>query len=161
MKEYEPLSPLEPLILAAMRIEHIGTKHLFGPLGLTSASVKMLRLLECRGSISPGEMPEVLGTTKSNVSQRLAFLEKEGLVRRNYGASLRDKRLAAVSLTPAGKRKLSAIRQRLDKARPQLMKEFSAQELKHFNSFIAKLNRILDSADLILPRLLDKKKPKP
>ncbi|HMN19146.1 MAG TPA: MarR family transcriptional regulator [Candidatus Moranbacteria bacterium] len=154
MKKYEPLSPLEPLILAAMRIEHLGTKHLFGPLGLTSSSVKMLRLLECRGSASPGDMLAVLGTTKSNMSQRLAFLEKEGLICRNYGKNAKDKRRATVALTTEGKKKLAAVRKRLLKGRTELMKEFSRKELEDFNLFITKLNRILDGADETLPRLL-------
>lgn len=144
------LSPAEPLVLTAARLELIANRYFFAPLGMSFATVRIIHLLTKKGTLTPSELLQKIGGTKSNISQRLNLLEKEGFIRRTYASNDLDKRIVKVTLTPQGKVKMKAIEASSRKAKIELTKQFSPKELAEFKQFITKLNKILDQAEICL-----------
>ncbi|MBS1415089.1 MAG: winged helix DNA-binding protein [Alistipes sp.] len=60
------------------------------------------------GSLSSGEIGELLGLTSSNNSKVIGSVEKKGLVERVIGT--KDKRQMYFSLTPKGKELISSLK---------------------------------------------------
>ena len=60
------------------------------------------------GSLSSGEIGELLGLTSSNNSKVIGSIEKKGLVERVIGT--KDKRQMYFSLTPKGKELISSLK---------------------------------------------------
>lgn len=60
------------------------------------------------GSLSSGEIGELLGLTSSNASKVIKSVENKGLIERILG--MKDKRQMYFSLTPGGKELISSIR---------------------------------------------------
>lgn len=90
-------------MFTASRLEVIANRHLFGPLKMTISSMKILRLLEKMDQLTPKEIMENIGGTKSNISQRLDLLEKRGYITKDNKKS-DDKRKVYVRLTVTGKK---------------------------------------------------------
>lgn len=133
------------IIYIGARLESIANHYVFAPMGISSVSVKILGMLCCGRALSPSEILERLGGTKSNVSQRLNFLEKEGLIERTHANQ--DRRKVAIQLTKKGTERMNAIMERLTKAQISLESKFSKQELQQHRKFIEKINRILDEGE--------------
>lgn len=142
MKNHDEISG--SLIYVAARLEAIANRYVFLPMGLSSASVKILGILHCDKAMSPGEILEKIGGTKSNISQRLNFLEKEGLIERTYAQYAGDKRKVAIQATPLGEKRLHEILQRLRKANVKLESNFTKQEINELRNFLKKINQVLD-----------------
>lgn len=136
-------------IMTAMRLEALSERYLFKPLGLTSSSFNILAFIQSNKSCSPIDILHYLGGTKSNVTQRLAFLERQGLV---VAKKLRegDKRKIVLDLTPAGKKKMSDILAIFKKNSIHIDKFFTKSELLAHLSFMSKLNKILDECEKLL-----------
>ena len=66
--------------------------------------MKILKLLHIHGTLTASNIIEMLDATKSNISQRLNFLEKESLIKRSYAINKADKRQIMVSLTEQGEK---------------------------------------------------------
>ncbi|MFA7319739.1 MAG: MarR family transcriptional regulator, partial [Parcubacteria group bacterium] len=84
MPKKDLFRPIEPIICLARRMEIIADKYVFKPLGISPISMKILKALKWHASLSPSDLIEITNSTKSNISQRLNLLEKEGSVRRDY-----------------------------------------------------------------------------
>lgn len=140
---------LEPItkniIITASRLEHIADKYIFEPMGLSAITVKILNILTEMEPLSPTQIMEKLGGTKSNISQRLNLLQKKGFIERVYARETADKRKIAIQMTKTGRKKWEEIIETF-KARSMdhLHKCFTAAELEAHHRFHAKLNSILD-----------------
>ncbi|MBD9178840.1 MAG: MarR family transcriptional regulator [Odoribacter splanchnicus] len=60
------------------------------------------------GSLSSGEIGELLGLTSSNTSKVIRSIENKGLIERILG--MKDKRQMYFSLTPRGKELISSVK---------------------------------------------------
>jgi DNA-binding MarR family transcriptional regulator len=145
--------PMEPIFCLAHRMETIVDKYVFKPMGISPISVKILKALSLHFPLSPGDLIEITNSTKSNISQRLNILEKEGSVRRNYASDKNDKRKVQLQLTVFGRKKIAIIEKRFEKAHISFARKFSAKELEQHRLFMQKINTILDKEEDGLEKL--------
>ena len=135
-------SIIEPIVYTASRLEFIANQYFFRPIGMNISSVKILELLHKKKILTPKEIMELAGCTKSNISQRLNFLEKKGFVQTKKNL-FDDKRKLSVKLTPAGKEKLQELKKRFDKIKLKLESHFSQKEIERHFEFFNKLNELI------------------
>jgi len=153
MKNATASSPVEPIICLTHRFEAIANKYVFQPMGLSSISMKILKLLKLNESMTASELIEITGATKSNMSQRLSFLEKEKYIIRTYASDKKDKRKITIELTLAGKEMIADLEKRFKKAQISFEKKFTAKEIAQHKAFFKKLNSILDSGESELEKI--------
>jgi len=136
-------SIIEPIIFTASRLEVIANRHLFMPIEMNISSVKIMGLLCRRKIMTPKQIMELAGGTKSNISQRLDSLEKRGYVemRKNTG---KDKRKVLVKLSPLGRKKLMEVQKKLKKVKLELESNFTREEIQKHFAFFDKLNKLVD-----------------
>lgn len=144
MKHYSSI--VEPLIYTAARLEAIANKYVFAKCGLSSTSVKILRTLSKHDSLTASGIIDVIGGTKSNISQRITVLERTLLIKRSSAQS-KDKRTIAVRITPQGGRKLKEVDARLEKAKLSLEQNLTAKEIKDYLAFMEKINTTIDEGE--------------
>lgn len=130
----------------ALRLEMTADHLLFKPLNLTAASFRILAVLDRCGASTPTELISYLGGTKSNITQRLGFLNRGGLVKT---ARLKsgDGRKILVSLTTAGRKQIKTVREIFETHNVHVEKFFRPEEIKGFVDFIIKLNQGLDACN--------------
>lgn len=143
----------EPIILLSRRLEALADKHVYRPMGLSETSIKMLGLLKNKGLLTPSDFMETIGATKSNISQRLSFLEKRNYVSKVYARDHNDKRKVFVKLTSAGKKKVVGLEARVKLAKTVFENKFSKKEISDYEAFIKKLNTILDDEGGVLGKI--------
>ncbi len=146
-------SSLHSIVCLAHRIEAMANKYIFIPMGLSSTSVKILGMLSHHKSLTPSQIIELSNSTKSNISQRLSFLEKEGLITRDYATDKKDKRKVKVLLTDQGQKKLKEMRKVMTKAKISVEKKLSKNEITQHEAFMQKLNDIMDNSESELEKL--------
>jgi DNA-binding MarR family transcriptional regulator len=134
----------------ANRLENIASRYVFQPLGLSASSVKILGLLRHKRRATPGEILSCLGGTKSNISQRLRFLEKEGLIKRLPPRRAEDKRHVSIVLTAAGRRKLKIVSRHFSRSEMKLEEHFNLKEIQSHLKFFQKLHTVLNIKEKIL-----------
>ena len=147
MKQNNCGSPAESIIFLAHRFETIANKYVFQPMGLSAISMKILKLLRVHGQLTASDLIVMANSTKSNISQRLNFLEKEKYIIRTHDIDDGDKRKIRIELTAHGKQMISDLEKRFKKAQISFEEKFSAKELAEHRSFLAKINLILDSEE--------------
>ena len=143
----------QPIILTSARLEAIADKFVFGPMGTSLASMKMLRILHQQGSLTPKNILDRVGGTKSNISQRLNHLQERGYIKREYASVQNDKRKVIVTITKEGETQLSIVDKRLNKAQLKLIKYFSQEEIENHLKFHAKINQIIDQEEKNLTKI--------
>lgn len=94
--------------------------------------------------MNPTEILELTGGTKSNISQRLDFLEKKGYIKTQKNTA-GDKRKMSVKLTLTGKKKLSEMQKHISKVKLKLEANFTKKEIANHYAFFNKLNKIIGS----------------
>jgi DNA-binding MarR family transcriptional regulator len=156
----QPSCVTDPIVCTAARLERIADTYVFGPMGISPASVRILKILAFGKDLTPGQILASVGGTKSNVSQRLRFLEKEGLVRRIPAGRSGDRRRVGVTLTAAGRKKLEAVRKRFSKANLKLEGYFTKAEVRTHLAFFRKLNELLDAEEKNLGQYFPKQNAK-
>lgn len=133
-------------VMTAMRLEALSEIYLLKPLGLTAASFKILSFIKNNDQCSPMDIICYLGGTKSNITQRLSFLEKNNLVslsRQKTG----DKRKVIISLTTQGLDKLKVVREVFHDKSIHIENFFSQEELNEHLNFMLKLSDILGQCE--------------
>ncbi|MDD5464329.1 MAG: transcriptional regulator [Candidatus Moranbacteria bacterium] len=153
MEINDPTSPVEPIICLTHRFESIVNKYFFQPMNLSAISVKILKLLQENDSMTASALIEITGATKSNMSQRLSFLEKEGYLTRTYASDSKDKRKIFIRLMPDGKKKIADLEKRFKKAKISFEKKFTEKELAQNKAFFKKMSAILDSEESELEKI--------
>jgi len=139
-------SIIEPVIYTASRLEVISNRYLFGPIGMNITSIKILGLINKKKAITPKDIMELIGGTKSNISQRLDFLEKKGFVKTRKN-TFSDKRKTLIALTPLGKKKLREMKSHLKKTSLELESNFSEEEIQQHFTFFNKLNKLIETKE--------------
>ena len=134
----------DPIMSTATKLERIANVHIFSHIGLSSANIKIMCILDRMKITTPSGILKFLGGTRSNISQRLDFLEKKGYILRKHDSTSADKRKVNIQLTTAGRRKLTEAEKWLKKANLYLEKYFTKKELAAHFAFFKKLNEILD-----------------
>lgn len=153
IQEKNSPSPIEPIISTAHRFETIAKKYIFQPTGFSPTSMKILSLLERNGEIIANDLVKMIETTKSNMSQRISFLEKEGYIKKAPMQNEKDKRKILLLLTKKGKCKICTLKKRINKAEISFEKKFSQEELNQHKAFFEKINRILDDGECTLSHI--------
>jgi DNA-binding MarR family transcriptional regulator len=139
-------SIIEPIIFTASRLEVIANRSLFRPIGMNISSVKILNLLCKKKLMTPKEIMQLAGGTKSNISQRLDSLEKRGYIKTQKNI-FDDKRKMSVKLTLAGRKKLQEIKDKFEQVKLGLEANFDRKEILQHFAFFDKLNKIIDSEE--------------
>lgn len=138
----------DSIIRTAMRLENIANKHFFNHIGMSSASIKIMCIIaKCPECNTPTKILEAVGGTRSNISQRLDYLEKQGFINRKHARTGSDKRKVNIILTPQGKTKLAQTEEWIKKANMYLEEYFTKEELAGHFTFFKKLNGILDAEE--------------
>lgn len=129
--------------ITSLRLELIADRLIFQPLELSAASFRILALLERKKEITPSAILGFLGGSKSNITQRLNYLDRRLLVK-TVRATTNDRRRLMVTLTPLGRSRLRAAWRSIDRNSLHVEKYFKSPELKGFYKFMIKLNKGLD-----------------
>jgi DNA-binding MarR family transcriptional regulator len=137
-------SIIEPIIFTASRLEAIADRCLFRPIGINISSVKIMGLLCHKKTMTPKEILELAGGTKSNISQRLNFLEKKGYIKTQKN-TFDDKRKLSIKITPTGKAKLKEMHKHIHKVKLELESNFTKKEIEQHFAFFNKLNKIVSA----------------
>jgi DNA-binding MarR family transcriptional regulator len=137
-------SIFKQIVLTGTRLEALANKRLFGPMGLSSATLKILYTLSQHTSLAPTQLIQELGCTKSNITQRLNLLEKQDFIQRDHQVSGKDRRKVGVRLTEVGRRKLLDTMKAIHKNGSVLERHFSDIEKKACHNFMKKVNQILE-----------------
>lgn len=140
------------IIYTAARLEAIAEHYVFSPMGTTAASMKVLRLVKKNGPLSQNRISELGGGTKSNVSQRLDNLEKNGYIFRDQQTP-KDKRKVLVKITRKGRLKLFEIDKRMKKAQICLEKNFTKKEIEDNEKFLKKIDKLLEKNRKVLDKI--------
>ena len=138
------LSLISPIMHMAHRIERLGDQCILEPLGLSHASFPLLWHILRHTELTPGALSSLTLASKSNISQRINVLERNGLVERHYGTG-DDRRSVTLRLTKSGKEKCEAACEKIKKSSIHLEQFFTPEELAAYHHFFEKLNHILDT----------------
>lgn len=144
------------LVFTAMRLETLADRYMFKPLGLTTASFRILMMLYKSGPQAPSEIIEILGGTKSNATQRLNWLNRRGLIELTHKEG-DDKRRASARITTLGRQQVDKASRLFKDNDLHIEKYFSNNEMKDFMHLLRKLNLGLDQCEVGITKLYEKK----
>ena len=147
MDPFKVRSVARSIIIASCRLESFANKHIFAELGLTLALVKIMHAVSARPNISPSGIISLLGSSKSNMTQRLNLLEKKGLVKRFVKKSCNDNRKISIRLTKKGNSKHKECMDAIKERSLDLEACFTRQEIKAHLAFMKKLSKVMDLAE--------------
>ena len=131
------------LVFTANRLESVAEQFMFKPMGLTAATFRILMILNGLGPKSPTELIEILGSTKSNLTQRLNWLSKNSLIILTRGKE-NDRRKTKAKITKLGEQKLQITCQLVKKNNLHIENYFSKKENREFLKLLYELNKGLD-----------------
>ncbi len=143
MEVLSPQSIFMQIVVTAARLEGVACQRFFAPLGLSSTTFKILHTLSEHPSMNPTQITKTFDCTKSNLTQRLNLLEKNGFVLR-IRSSKGDGRTVRIALTDSGQRKVTEAVRAIRQSGALLEKHFSDVEKKSCHDFLKKVNQILD-----------------
>lgn len=144
-------SIIEPIIFTASRLEVIANRCFFRPIEMNISNVKILGLLCRKKTMTAKEIMKLAGGTKSNISQRLDYLERKGFIKTQKDVS-GDKRKLLVKLTVSGRKKVLEIKENLKKIKLEMEAHFDPKEIKQHYAFFNKLNNLIDLKEKDLSR---------
>jgi len=124
------------------RLEKIAEKTFFEPLKISSASFKILAYIGHYQNMMPSQLVKELGSTKSNITQRLNFLVKSGLIEK-IKTDNGDGRSVSLVLTKVGLEKLKLATDNMSAKGMRLDEKFSAEEIKQFQELLNKFNNLI------------------
>ncbi len=153
MSTKDTVSPIEPILCIAQRFETIAQKYIFQPIGFSQTSMHILQNLKEQGPMIASDLIEILHTSKSNMSQRIAFLEKKRYIKKTPMQAGKDKRKVLISLTLSGRKKIIELESKIKEAEISFEKKFSAEELKNHKAFFKKIEQILDDGECELMKI--------
>lgn len=132
------------IVMTAARLETFANKHFLEVFNLKLASLKILYVLSQHSAVTPAQLVKELACTKSNITQRLNVLEKNGLVQRISSSRSKDKRKVGIGITALGKEKLLEAMRTVSEKGIGFEKKFSPAEILACHSFLGKINDLLD-----------------
>ena len=103
----------------------------------TRSVMRVLRLLEEQETMRSGDVATSLGIRAGSVTETLAKMEAEGLIKRERDAT--DARIVNLSMTPTGKENLDNSRRHFEERRRQVNAVLSPEERVAFVAAAEKL----------------------
>lgn len=147
--------PSEDFIFIGEKIESMANKYIFNPMGMTLSSMRVLSYINCRDKITAKEIIGLTGKSKSNITQRLNVLEKNGLIKRLKNNCAKDKREIYLKITPQGKKKVEGALKEIEKFHLSKTKFFTQAELRGHIKFMKKLSHFLDKKEEMLKKIFN------
>lgn len=143
------------LVFTAMRLELIAETKILKPMGLSAAAFRILMALKGLGSQTSSELNESLGGGKSNLAQRLSWLQKKGLItmKRNIKG---DKRKVLVNITTLGENRLQSTSKLIKDNNLQVEKYFKKSETQEFLRLLRHINNRLDNCQANINNIYEK-----
>ncbi|TKH46777.1 transcriptional regulator [Paenibacillus terrae] len=106
--------------------------------GLSIGSLKILIPLYLHErALTPSELAEYSGVTRSTVTSVIDKLERDGIIRRS---TLADRRMTAISLTEEGRQLMTERIPLFIQLFSDLLKEFTKEDHVHFAGMLQKLS---------------------
>ncbi|MDQ0496179.1 DNA-binding MarR family transcriptional regulator [Paenibacillus brasilensis] len=119
-----------------------GVSSLLCEYGLSVGNLKILIYLFLYDrSLTPSELAEYSGVTRSTITSVIDKLERDGLVRRS---TLTDRRMTAISLTDKGKKLMTEKIPKFTLLFADLMSEFTQEDHIYFTTLLQKLSSGLE-----------------
>lgn len=127
------------LLLRAVQRMEARVESVLGESGLSLAKLGVLNhLVESGESLPLGHLAGRISCVKSNMTQIIDRLEKDGLVERV--ADSEDRRSVRAAITTEGRRRYAMGAQILAEQERVLFKELTAAELKHISGLLQRIN---------------------
>jgi DNA-binding MarR family transcriptional regulator len=145
------------LVFSAMRLEALADRFMLKPLGLSTASFRILMILDSLGPQAPSEIIDLLGSSKSNLAQRLSLLSRHSFIELSHKTG-EDKRRASARITPLGLQRLQSARKMFKKHNLHIENYFSAKEMQDFLRLTRKLNEGLDKCEISIKKYYEENK---
>lgn len=133
------------ILMLAHRLEETAERCFFAPHGLSMSTGRILMYLYRTGPRTPTEILQDLEGKKSNITQRIATLEKLKLVARQTPKPGSDRRQTTFNLTPAGKRCATKLDQIFTTGIDALEAHIPPQQWKNVMTVLNTINEKLDS----------------
>jgi len=149
--------PSEDFIFIGEKIESMANKCIFHPMGLTLSSMRILGYLHHKKVTTAKELILLTGKSKSNITQRLNTLEKNGLITRDKSVSGKDKRETFLKITSLGKTRVKKAIKEIEKFHLSKEKVFSKKEIITHIKFMKKLITFLDEQEAEFKNIYNKK----
>jgi len=134
--------------VAALRFMNIIEKKALKPYNVSIISGKIMLVIVHFNKISQSEIANYVYTSNSNLSQRLDFLEKEGLIIRISDGDKKDKRKVIISPTEKGEELFWEVYGKVKAIKKKVLDNFSKEELEAHIKFVAKMSNILDKVEI-------------
>ncbi|MDQ6878220.1 MAG: MarR family transcriptional regulator [Candidatus Dormibacteraeota bacterium] len=113
---------------------------------LSEGRMSVLWRLRAKGSMTLGDLAEALDVSPRNITGLVDHLEKDGLLERF--ADPEDRRATLVRLAPAGKQKLSDIKNQMGSPRHGVVAGLTDEELNQLRHLLLKLVRNMKAMEL-------------
>ena len=109
----------------------------FGKIGLSRSQIELLHVLNSHSDLSVKKVAQCLGVSLSAITQLTDPLVEAGLVKRLVDDQ--DRRIARLSLSGKGDRKLKQVRKKLFEGTRSIMQDLSDAELKSLETIFNKM----------------------
>ncbi|MET3208469.1 UNVERIFIED_CONTAM: MarR family transcriptional repressor of emrRAB [Paenibacillus sp. PvR008] len=135
---------LSTLVLFAQTAHEVynGASSRLSKYGLSVGNLKILiQLFLFDRALTPSELAEYSGVTRSTVTSVIDKLERDGIIRRS---TLVDRRMTAISLTEKGKQLMTETIPLFIQLFSDLLNEFTKEDHVHFAGLLQKLSTGLE-----------------
>ncbi len=129
------------MLCVGVRMKRLAERTIFEPLNISGASFKILAYINNNGQMKPGQLVKELGSTKSNITQRINLLVKSGWLEKIKTDG--DGRSIAVRLTKSGQEKLHQVTCLMSHKHLSAESAFTKDELKQFHNLLKKINNLI------------------
>ncbi|MEA3136591.1 MAG: hypothetical protein QOC71_872 [Thermoplasmata archaeon] len=114
--------------------------------GLTVAQFRCLKMVQ-RSTVSLGELADANGVSAPAMSKLVDGLVEGGLLERR--AATDDRRRLHLTVTPAGRRKLDTVGERLKARLAAQLSSLAADELAALERALVRLNKVLTEPEVV------------
>ncbi|KKP68831.1 MAG: hypothetical protein UR66_C0003G0096 [Candidatus Moranbacteria bacterium GW2011_GWE1_35_17] len=149
--------PSEDFIFIGEKIESMANKCIFHPMGLSLSSMRILSYLHNKKVTTAKELLILTGKSKSNITQRLNILEKNGLITRDKSLQSKDRRETLLKITSLGKSRVKEAFNKVEKFHLSKEKYFTKKEIEEHIKFMHKLTIFLNKEEAKLKNVFNKK----
>lgn len=139
--------PALALVLACSRFARLSTR--MADVGVSSVTWRITAALEARGPMRLSEIAAHEQVARPTATAAVQRLEAEGILSRRPDPE--DARSALIELTPAGRERLDAWRERLAATVARLLADVPAEDRAALEQASEVLHRIIDSSEGTLP----------
>jgi DNA-binding MarR family transcriptional regulator len=115
--------------------------------GLTVAQFRCLKMVQRSAEVSLGELADANGVSAPAMSKLVDGLVEAGLLERR--GSTDDRRRIELTVTPAGKRKLDTVGDRLKSRLAAQLSSLAADELEALERALVRLNQVLAEPEVV------------